>query len=147
MSLLSRMFLFACVLFSNSIDATPRAAKSFIATDLRCEYLTNPKGIDQSKPRLSWIIETAGKLTHGVMQKSYQLIVSSSLKNLNINAGDIWDSKWVISPGTHHITYSGTSLISDRTYYWKVRVKDQSGAISDWSEAATFTTGFLSAGE
>ena len=30
-------------------------------TDLRCEYLVNPRGIDVVKPRLSWRIVDKGK--------------------------------------------------------------------------------------
>ena len=48
---------------SNPVDAS--AAN---LTDLRCEYLADPLGIDVAKPRLSWVIESAqrGETADGV---------------------------------------------------------------------------------
>src|SRR4051812_17732566 len=40
------------------------------ATALRCEYLVNPLGIDEKRPRLSWVIESEQR---GQKQTAYQV--------------------------------------------------------------------------
>ena len=42
-------------------------------TDLRCEYRTNPLGIDEPSPRLSWKLETPRR---GAKQTAYQVRVA-----------------------------------------------------------------------
>ena len=69
---------------------TVRAAEGeFTATDLRCEYLVNPIGIDQTAPRLSWRIESN---VRGVRQTAYRILVASTRQNIDDNRGDLWDS-------------------------------------------------------
>ena len=41
---------------------------------LRCEYLTDPVGIDVPQPRLSWVLEHAAR---GERQTAYQILVST----------------------------------------------------------------------
>ena len=50
--------------------------------------------------------------------------------------GNAWDSGWVESDQMQLIEYSGEPLQSDRDYYWKVAVKDETGNISCFSEVA-----------
>ena len=52
--------------------------------DLKCEYRVNPLGIDNTKPRFSWkLVEE--KQSRGQRQKAFQVLVASSLDNLNKN--------------------------------------------------------------
>jgi hypothetical protein len=46
---------------------------------LRCEYLSNPLGIDVEKPRLSWLLTPGPR---GRQQDAYQVLVASSQANL-----------------------------------------------------------------
>lgn len=55
------------------------------AKELRCEYRTNPQGIDIVKPRLSWITESARR---GRMQSAYRVLVAGSEENLKQNKAD-----------------------------------------------------------
>lgn len=57
--------------------------------DLRCEYLVNPLGIDEEKPRLSWRTESK---TRGQKQTAYRLLVASSAGKLTQGVGDLWDT-------------------------------------------------------
>jgi alpha-L-rhamnosidase len=41
---------------------------------LRCEYLTNPTGIDVRQPRFQWVLDNSRR---GVMQTAYQVLVAS----------------------------------------------------------------------
>ncbi|HTG54765.1 MAG TPA: alpha-L-rhamnosidase N-terminal domain-containing protein, partial [Niabella sp.] len=111
--------------------------------DLTCEYLTNPKGIDDRQPRLGWKLRSLNEKLYGQTQEAYRLIVASSQELLQKNKGDVWDSKWVISSQTQQIAYNGHPLSSDRTYYWKVCIRDERSQVSAWSEINSFTTGFF----
>ena len=59
---------------------------------LRCEYQVNPKGIDISKPSLSWLFVTAGSSLRGQKQSAYQVLVASRPEILAGDSGDLWNS-------------------------------------------------------
>ncbi|MGE9312712.1 family 78 glycoside hydrolase catalytic domain [Niabella sp. CJ426] len=111
--------------------------------DLTCEYLQNPKGIDEPQPRLGWKLRALSKELYAQKQQAYRVIVASSNELLEKNKGDVWDSKWVYSSQTNQVVYQGQALLSDRTYYWKVCIKDERSQVSAWSEPNSFTTGFF----
>lgn len=117
-----------------------QAQSTIKPVQLTCEYLVNPLGIDVKEPRLSWILESDKR---GECQTAYQILVSSSPELLSKDQGDIWNSGKVTSDQTVHVLYSGKQLASGMQYWWKVRVWDQSGKTSDWSESATWTMGLL----
>jgi alpha-L-rhamnosidase len=119
----------------------PLFAQNIKVAQLDCEYRNNPIGIDVLSPSLSWKLQSS---KHNVMQKAYQILVSSSLNNLNKNIGDVWDSKKVNSGQSLQIKYKGIKLLSARTYYWKVRVWDNYGNKSAWSTFALWQMGLLS---
>jgi alpha-L-rhamnosidase len=108
--------------------------------DLRCEYLVNPMGIDATAPRLSWILESARR---ACVQNAYQVLVASSAETLEANKGDLWNSGKVKSEQSNQIVYKGKPLKSRMRCYWKVRVWDNSGRVSDFSEPAAWTMGLL----
>ncbi|HMR83448.1 MAG TPA: family 78 glycoside hydrolase catalytic domain, partial [Niabella sp.] len=110
---------------------------------LKVEYLTDPKGLDVKKPRFSWVLETKDKKAFAQKQAAYRIIVASTQKMISKGVGDIWDSRWISAADMGHIVFNGSPLFSDRTYYWKVAVKDQDNKISDWSTAAQWSTGIL----
>ena len=62
---------------------------SMAVTDLRCEYLINPLGIDMRHPRLSWKLGGTGRQEH---QLAYQILVSAALEELEQDTGKKWDS-------------------------------------------------------
>lgn len=108
--------------------------------DLRCEYLTNPAGIDVVNPRLSWIIESTHR---GERQTAYEVLVASSADKLAKNHGDLWNSGKVESDQTTQLEYSGKPLLSGSQCFWKVRIWDRSGKVSDWSKPSNWTMGLL----
>ena len=110
---------------------------------LRTEYLTNPSGIDVVPPRLSWVPESSNPTARSLRQTAYQVLVSSSTELLARNSGDVWDSGKVISDETVGIVYAGKALRSRDDCHWKVRVWDQDGRVSGWSEANRWTMGLL----
>src|SRR5579862_6300440 len=74
---------------------------------LRCEYRTNPLGIDAAALRLSWTLEA--KL-RGQMQIAYQVLVASSPGPLERDKGDLWDSGKVASDRSVQVAYGGKPL-------------------------------------
>lgn len=58
-------------------------------TDPRCEYQSNPLGIDVAAPRLSWIMESK---VRGMSPSAYRILVAQSMAALDADQGDLWDS-------------------------------------------------------
>jgi len=117
------------------------AAAAFAApVRLRCEYLENPLGIDAVTPHLSWQSDSAAR---NWKQAAYQLFVSSNEANLRADRADIWVSEKVASGESVGIAYHGPAMESRKRYYWKVRVWDAEGQVSDSAETAWWETGFL----
>lgn len=106
--------------------------------NLRCEYLVNPIGIDSAKPRLFW---TVASRRRGDLQTAYQILVASSADKLNADQGDLWDSGMVRSDESTHITYNGKPLASRQRAWWKVRVWNRDGQVSEYSKPAFWEMG------
>ncbi|RTE09875.1 alpha-L-rhamnosidase [Paenibacillus whitsoniae] len=113
-------------------------------TACKTEYLTNPLGLDCPEPRFFWQLETDRR---NVRQSAYQLIVASSKELLDLDRGDQWDSGKVDSDDSIQVVYAGKSLQSQKPYFWKVRIWDEQGNVSAWSEPACWSMGILSRGE
>jgi Alpha-L-rhamnosidase N-terminal domain./Bacterial alpha-L-rhamnosidase. len=107
---------------------------------LRCEYLVNPLGMDQTRPRLSWVVRTSER---GAAQTGYQILVASDPEILAKDEGDLWDTGKVESAENAHIVYSGPEPKSKQRLHWKVRVWDGKGVPSPWSEPAAWEMGLL----
>jgi alpha-L-rhamnosidase len=114
---------------------------------LRCESLTDPLGIDARQPRLSWILEPASPEVRGRRQTAYRILVASSSARLEGEEGDLWDSGRIASDESVGIAYAGRPLVSCQRCCWKVRIWDQDGAGTDWSESASWSMGLLDAAD
>jgi alpha-L-rhamnosidase len=111
---------------------------------LRCEYLSEPLGVDTSAPRLSWLVESP---VRGDRQKACHVLVSSARELLQSDIGDFWDTGMIEAEKTTGLEYAGEALQSCARYFWKVRWWDREGQASPWSEPASFVTGFIYAGD
>ena len=129
------MLLCACI----HLSAAPLSPVA-----LRCEYLTNPEGIDLTTPRLSWKLKTDEPAEH---QRAYRILVASSRDQLQKNVGDLWDSGKVESDQSHIIDYAGKPLQSTMPCFWKVMVWNSDNEPSDWSEPARWSMGLLKSDE
>lgn len=115
--------------------------------DLRCEYLQNPLGIDATQPRLSWKLDAGSSSRRGLSQTACQVIVASSRAALNKDAAELWDSGQLKMSQSIHVVYAGRPLRSQQECWWKVRVWDQDGNPTGWSEPARWTMGLLVPGD
>lgn len=115
-----------------------------IVNELKCEYRTDPLGVDVTKPRLSWILQSDER---GDAQTAYQVVVSSSKDALAKERGDLWDSGKVHLDQSVHVIYSGRDLKSREQCFWKVRVWDRQERASEWSKPAMWSMGLLDASD
>lgn len=101
--------------------------------NVRCEYQTNPIGLDTQNPRFTWEYSAAGD-----MQRSYRIRVATDAVFKNL----VWDSG-VVESALQRAVYAGPALKSHTTYYWQVAVKMEGGAHPACG-VQTFETAFLS---
>lgn len=116
-----------------------KTAVNLQLSNLRCELLHNPQGIDVLNPRLSW--ELSGD-RRGLEQTAYHILVASSAEKLAAGEGDLWDSGKVDTSQSVQVAYAGKPLKSRDECYWKVKTWTQNGE-SDWSEPAHWSMGLL----
>jgi alpha-L-rhamnosidase len=129
---LMQVFLF----FLLMIAQYKASAQKLKINEPKIEYQTNPLNIEVPKPRFSWKIYGEARNTK---QVSYEIKVSAgkdiSVKNV------IWHSHNKFSDESNHITYEGPSLLANKRYYWQVRIKDNYGNTSPWSEVQFWQMG------
>lgn len=119
-------------------------AQNLKVDNLRCEYKTDPVGIENTQPELSWELQSNQR---NVVQTAYQVMVADNPQSLIKGTGNIWDSKQVNSAASIQVSYKGSTLQSSKTYYWKVKVWDNRGHVSAWSAVAKCQMGLLKPGD
>lgn len=62
---------------------------------MKCEYLTNPIGIDAEHPRLSWQMKDSSR---GAAQTAYRVLVGTDSLAVSRGNGIAWDSKKLRKP-------------------------------------------------
>lgn len=108
--------------------------------ELKCDNLTNPSGTG-SGPVFGWILSSTSR---GKSQSAYEIVLDANPGNLDIDKNALWHTGKIIGDKSAWIPYSGSSLDPGRKYFWKVRIWDNEGKISRWSETAFFITGLFS---
>jgi alpha-L-rhamnosidase len=122
---------------------TPVGAK-IVVENLRCEYKTDPIGIDVPQLRLSWTLQSDER---NQKQTAYQIIVAGSEEAIDKDNGDLWDSGKVNGEQTTQIAYAGPELKSAQPLFWKVKSWDRDGKESDFSATARWEMGLLAPGD
>lgn len=116
------------------------AAQALAVEDLRCEYKTNPIGIDVEQVRLSWKLKTAER---NILQTAYQIRVATSEAELEKGKKLVWDSGKVTSNQSIQIPYTGPTPSARQRLYWQVKIWDNQNRESNWSKAAYWEMGLL----
>lgn len=112
----------------------------FSLYDLRCEYKTDPIGIDVLNPRLSWKISSPFR---GTIQAAYEIRAGEKVEFLDEPDQLIWNTGKILSDSSIHVPYSGPVLKSRRRIYWQVRIWDNKNNLSPWSDPAYWEMGLL----
>ena len=133
-------FLVLVVLLLCVLPAAWGSAGGISPTSLSCEYKKEPLAVDSAHPRLFWQVSGKG---HGRKQTAYQILVARSAQQLARDEGDLWDSGEIASSNTIQIPYAGKPLGSFEQAFWKVRVWDEKGVVSQWSKPASWSMGLL----
>ncbi|MEW2353923.1 glycoside hydrolase family 78 protein [Spirillospora sp. NPDC029432] len=121
--------------------ATPAAAApggGVRVTTTTTEYGEHPLGVDDPRPRLSWKLASSGR---NESQSAYEIRVATSPARLA--AGDVWNSGKVASGQSVLVPYGGPGLKARTRYHWTVRVWDDAGRPSAWSEPSWWETGLM----
>ncbi|MGQ8338229.1 glycoside hydrolase family 78 protein [Sunxiuqinia sp. A32] len=105
---------------------------------LRCEYLTNPLGIDEPSPRFTWQIADSRP---GAKQTVYQIVVGTDSADVANGHGNYWDTQKVNSDQML-VRYEGKKLVPFTKYYWRVLSWDNDQAMTS-SAIVTFETGMM----
>ena len=137
---LSGMVWVAVALSVEGLDA------AISPVNLRCDSWTNPLGIDNANPHLSWQVVATDPGERSQSETAYEIQVASSTALLAGGQPDLWDSGEV-SGQPFYVPYGGSALTSAQQVFWQVRVWDTNGEPSGWSPPATWTMGLLNAND
>lgn len=110
-------------------------------TKLTCEFQQNPLAVNTLQPRFGWQMKSA---ENGSMQSAYEI----ELRIMYEPTEDyIWETGVVLSSKSQGIRYTRSPVYGNspqlkwgKTYTWRVRVTDEKGNFSSWSDWAIFRT-------
>jgi alpha-L-rhamnosidase len=126
---MKKIFLLSILFYSVLVPAQVKVQ------NLLTENLVNPIGLDVKQPRFTWQLAGAKR---NIQQTAYEIKVTSGKSTA-------WSSGKVASDQSVQVTYRGSELHSGINYQWQVRVWDNSGKASGWSQPANFRMGLLDA--
>lgn len=109
-------------------------------SELRCEYLVDPLGIDTRMPRLSWKLKSPAR---NQRQEACEWQLALSAEELIEQRRILYSSPRIAGSLAALMEYAGPRLQSFQRYYWRVRVYDQQNRPSAWSKPAYFETAML----
>jgi alpha-L-rhamnosidase len=131
-----------CVAFFICVSAF--AAPPLQPGRLTCEYSKNPLGIDTRSPRLGWTLNGTERNQY---QSAYELVISKNIQAIKTGRGIKWGTGKINSHQNIQVPYAGAALQSFTRYYWRVKVYNQDGVASAWSDIAWFETAMLNAND
>ncbi|WP_433892679.1 family 78 glycoside hydrolase catalytic domain [Streptomyces sp. CA-111067] len=116
----------------------PSTASPLRPVGLTTERQTEPLGIDEAHPLLGWRLEGDGR---GRAQSAYRVILALEGDPAAGGTVPVWDTGWQTCDQSVDLPYAGPPLPARTRCLWRVRVADENGVHSDWSEPAAFETG------
>lgn len=129
-----KSILFYCLILLFSCSSS---TKHIQITDSSVEGFSKVfASFENRHPRFSWKLQSD---YNGTRQEAYHIVVSDSQEQLD--AGNCWDTGKTESERSQLIAYAGTDLKAGTRYFWKVKVWDEHGNESLWSEINSFQLG------
>ncbi|MGH7492876.1 MAG: family 78 glycoside hydrolase catalytic domain [bacterium] len=128
------------LLTGDGLTLMAQSVSSLKLENLLVENRSNPLGIDERQPRLSWQIISSQR---NVRQKAYHVRAAESSADLEHGRRLLWDSGKMASDQSVHIGYQGPALQSGQRLYWQVRVWDGDDKPSEWSKPAYWEMALL----
>ena len=119
--------IFFCIsVISNTL------AQKFAPTGLLCELLSHPElsMITDHAPEFGWVVNSNKP---GDSQVAYAIMVASSPELLKNETPDLWNTGKVLTGQSINISYAGQPLLSNTSYWWKVKTWNKLGGQSKWS--------------
>jgi alpha-L-rhamnosidase len=111
---------------------------------LKIDNLDRPFGLENSRPRLSWYLESNER---NVRQSAYRILVARSEAPLQEERGELWDSGKIDCRKSFGVAYQGRELTPRQRCWWCVQVWDEKGNLSPWSEIGEWEMGLLTASD
>ena len=110
--------------------------KNLVLYDLRCNNRYDPDGVEN--PLLSWKIRSE---KYGTSQNAWEVEIATSSELLVKDKADVWHSEKRKSEQQFDICPEGVTFSDAGLYFWRVRIWDNHGNVSKWSEPAHFSIG------
>jgi alpha-L-rhamnosidase len=125
-----RILLFFFLFIANLIQAQTRLS------NLLCEHLVSPLGIDVPQPRFSWQLSSG---VRDIKQQAFQLSIGTdSLEVINMKGNLFLLRK---AAADQSVTYKGKELKPFTRYFWSVTISDNKGQKA--SACSSFETGMM----
>ena len=133
----NKIFKFAFFMsFAFPLSAFPQ---SVAVKSLKTEYLVNPIGLDNPKPRFTWQMDD--KRT-GAKQTAYRILVNTDSTALAQGKATVWNTGW-LTTSDNLKTYAGQLLKTFTKYYWRVDIADQNNVKTAKVKIASFEMGMM----
>jgi alpha-L-rhamnosidase len=123
-----------CLLLSGILSLAVCIAQPSVK-NLRCENRINPFGIDLRNPRFNWQMISDHS---NALQTAYEIRVGQKSASITL-----WNSGKQLGAKSTFVPYKGNALQSGASYFWQVRIWDDKGKVSAWSDKAYWQMGFL----
>ena len=134
-SLIRLIFVFLLI----SLSLRSIAQQPCLPGELRCEYLTNPLGIDAAHPRFTWQLKDDRK---GATQTAYRVVVGTDSLAVSEGNGNCWQTDQV--PADRQlVVYQGKPLQAFTRYYYALQVWDKDKQASPLSQVSCFETAMM----
>jgi len=115
-------------------------SEKFSLSDLTCEGLKDPLGVNTLQPRFNWKNNCSRQ---GATQTAFQILVADDINKLNEKEANLWNSEKITSSSNIWVEYKGKPLQPGQLLFWKVRIWDENGDLSSWSSPARLGIGLL----
>jgi alpha-L-rhamnosidase len=102
---------------------------------LRCTGRSEPLAVADAQPEFSWLLNAASPALHGVVQTAYRIQVAKGERGFAGGGEILWDSG-VVQGSATSVDYAGPRLNAQHAYAWRVRVWDERGRPTGWSNIA-----------